>query len=59
MPSAILGLGRVFTGLQTGNVVVLGFALAGTEGFSVAPTGGIPRELLRRCVAGRQIGRSS
>ena len=32
-----LGLGRVFTGLQTGNVVVLGFALAGTEGFSVAP----------------------
>ena len=30
-----LGLGRVFTGLQTGNVVVLGFALAGTEGFSV------------------------
>jgi uncharacterized membrane protein YoaK (UPF0700 family) len=32
-----LGLGRVFTGLQTGNVVVLGFALAGTPGFSVAP----------------------
>src|SRR3954471_4130654 len=31
-----LGLGRVFTGLQS-NVVVLGFALAGTEGFSVAP----------------------
>jgi hypothetical protein len=32
-----LGLGRVFAGLQTGNVVVLGFTLAGTEGFSVAP----------------------
>lgn len=32
-----LGLGRVFTGLQTANLVVLGFALAGTEGFSVAP----------------------
>jgi uncharacterized membrane protein YoaK (UPF0700 family) len=32
-----LGLGRVFTGLQTGNVVVLGFALAGTPGFSPAP----------------------
>jgi hypothetical protein len=54
-----LGLGRVFTGLQTGNVVVPGFALAGTEGFSAAPPGGIPRQFLRRCVAGRQIGRSS
>lgn len=32
-----LGLGQVFTGLQTGNVVVLGFALAGTHGFTVAP----------------------
>lgn len=32
-----LGLGHVFTGLQTGNVVVLGFALAGTAGFTVAP----------------------
>jgi uncharacterized membrane protein YoaK (UPF0700 family) len=31
-----LGLGRVFTGVQTGNVVVLGFALAGTPGFSAA-----------------------
>jgi uncharacterized membrane protein YoaK (UPF0700 family) len=32
-----LGLGHVFTGVQTGNVVVLGFALAGTPGFSAAP----------------------
>jgi uncharacterized membrane protein YoaK (UPF0700 family) len=32
-----LGLGHVFTGVQTGNVVVLGFALARTPGFSVAP----------------------
>jgi uncharacterized membrane protein YoaK (UPF0700 family) len=31
-----LGLGRVFTGLQTGNVVLLGFALAGAQGFTVA-----------------------
>jgi uncharacterized membrane protein YoaK (UPF0700 family) len=32
-----LGLGRVFTGVQTGNLVVLGFAVAGTPGFSAAP----------------------
>ncbi|CAA9494885.1 MAG: hypothetical protein AVDCRST_MAG38-2862 [uncultured Solirubrobacteraceae bacterium] len=31
-----LGLGRVFSGIQTGNLVVLGFALAGTPGFSIA-----------------------
>jgi uncharacterized membrane protein YoaK (UPF0700 family) len=31
-----LGLGQVFTGFVTGNVVLLGFALAGTQGFSVA-----------------------
>jgi uncharacterized membrane protein YoaK (UPF0700 family) len=33
-----LGLGRVFTANMTGNVVVLGFALAGAQGFSVAAT---------------------
>jgi uncharacterized protein DUF1275 len=32
-----LGLGHIFTASQTGNVLVLGFALAGTEGFTVAP----------------------
>ena len=31
-----LGLGKVFSGIQTGNLVVLGFALAGAAGFSVA-----------------------
>jgi uncharacterized membrane protein YoaK (UPF0700 family) len=31
-----LGLGRVFTGNMTGNVVVLGFAAAGAPGFSVS-----------------------
>lgn len=31
-----LGLGQVFSGIQTGNLVVLGFALAGADGFSVA-----------------------
>lgn len=30
-----LGLGQVFTGFQTGNVVLLGFAFAGTDGFSI------------------------
>ncbi|GGJ12024.1 YoaK family protein [Streptomyces brasiliensis] len=33
-----LGLGHVFTANMTGNVVVLGFAMAGTPGFSVAHT---------------------
>ncbi|HSF14566.1 MAG TPA: YoaK family protein [Vicinamibacteria bacterium] len=33
-----LGLGRVFTANMTGNVVLLGFAAAGTEGLSVART---------------------
>ena len=31
-----LGLGQVFSGIQTGNLVVLGFALAGAGGFSIA-----------------------
>lgn len=31
-----LGLGRVFTANMTGNVVVIGFALAGAPGFSIA-----------------------
>jgi uncharacterized membrane protein YoaK (UPF0700 family) len=31
-----LGLGRVFSGIQTGNLVVLGFALAGSEEFTIA-----------------------
>jgi uncharacterized membrane protein YoaK (UPF0700 family) len=30
-----LGLGRVFTANMTGNIVILGFALAGAKGFSV------------------------
>jgi uncharacterized membrane protein YoaK (UPF0700 family) len=35
---SILGLGRVFVANMTGNVVFLGFALAGTPGFAVAPS---------------------
>jgi uncharacterized membrane protein YoaK (UPF0700 family) len=34
-----LGLGRVFTANMTGNVVLLGFALAGTKGLSVSASG--------------------
>src|SRR2546425_6497991 len=31
---SVLGLGRVFTANMTGNIVFLGFALAGVPGFS-------------------------
>lgn len=34
---SVLGLGKVFTANMTGNVVFLGFAIAGTPGFHVAP----------------------
>ncbi|TCM21684.1 uncharacterized membrane protein YoaK (UPF0700 family) [Novosphingobium sp. PhB165] len=34
---SVLGLGKVFTANMTGNIVFLGFAAAGTPGFSVAP----------------------
>src|SRR5919202_1591521 len=33
---SVLGLGRVFTANMTGNVVFLGFAIAGAPGFSIA-----------------------
>src|SRR5437899_3414811 len=33
---SVLGLGRVFTANMTGNVVFLGFAVAGIPGFSIA-----------------------
>ena len=35
--ASVLGLGKVFTANMTGNVVFLGFALAGTPGFVVEP----------------------
>lgn len=47
-----LGLGQVFTGLQTGNVVVLGFGLAGARGFTVAP----PAVSLASFFAGAWLG---
>jgi len=33
---SVLGLGHIFTANMTGNVVFIGFAIAGTSGFSVA-----------------------
>lgn len=33
---SVLGLGNVFTANMTGNVILLGFAIAGASGFSVA-----------------------
>ncbi|HEX7874305.1 MAG TPA: YoaK family protein [Sphingobium sp.] len=35
--ASVLGLGKVFTANMTGNVVFLGFAVAGTPGFHIAP----------------------
>ncbi|MFZ5794917.1 MAG: YoaK family protein, partial [Pseudomonadota bacterium] len=35
--TSVLGLGKVFTANMTGNIVFLGFAAAGTPGFTVAP----------------------
>jgi uncharacterized membrane protein YoaK (UPF0700 family) len=34
---SVLGLGKVFTANMTGNIVFLGFAAAGTPGFTIAP----------------------
>jgi uncharacterized membrane protein YoaK (UPF0700 family) len=35
---SILSLGRVFVANMTGNIVFVGFALAGASGFSLAPS---------------------
>ena len=49
---SFLGLQRAFTAFQTGNVVTLGFALAGTEGFATLP----PVVSLTSFVAGAAAG---
>jgi uncharacterized membrane protein YoaK (UPF0700 family) len=55
-----LGLGQVFTGFQTGNVVLLGFAFAGTEGFSVAASSAsLGSFFVGAAVGGRLAGRLS
>lgn len=51
---SVLGLGKVFTANMTGNIVLLGFAAAGTPGFRVAPfIAAIAAFLLGALVAGR------
>ena len=39
LPRLLLALGNVFTANMTGNVVLLGFAAAGTSGLSVTRSG--------------------
>jgi uncharacterized membrane protein YoaK (UPF0700 family) len=54
---SFLALGHVFTANMTGNVVFLGFAVAGAQGLSVARSGaalaaflgGHPRQINARC----------
>jgi len=52
-----LGLGHVFTANMTGNVVVLGFAAAGTPGFSVPHTAASLVCFLLGAVAGGRVAR--
>ena len=47
-----LGLGGIFTAFQTGNLVLLGFAVAGTEGFAIEP----PALSLVGFIAGATLG---
>jgi uncharacterized membrane protein YoaK (UPF0700 family) len=55
---SILGLGRVFVANMTGNVVFLGFALAGAPGFSLAPSlAGLGGFLSGALVGGRLVRR--
>src|SRR2546425_7686393 len=65
---SVLGLGRVFTANMTGNIVFLGFALAGVPGFSPSRSLiGLAAFLTGAVVGGRlgvrldasQIGRAS
>jgi uncharacterized membrane protein YoaK (UPF0700 family) len=51
---SVLGLGKVFTANMTGNIVFLGFAVAGAPGFTVAPyLTAIAAFLVGAAVAGR------
>ncbi|WP_345695787.1 YoaK family protein [Kitasatospora terrestris] len=53
-----LGLGHVFTANMTGNVVVIGFALVGTDGFSITGSLTSPAAFLTGSVpAGRLAAR--
>ena len=55
---SILGLGRVFVANMTGNVAFVGFAFAGTPGFSLAASlAALAGFLVGASVAGRLVGR--
>lgn len=52
--TSVLGLGKVFTANMTGNIVFLGFAVAGTPGFSMGPSlAALATFMLGALVAGR------
>src|SRR5437867_10023990 len=53
---SVLGLGRVFTANMTGNVVFLGFALAGVPGFSPARSLAALAAFLAGAVIGGRLG---
>ena len=51
-----LGLGHVFTANMTGNVVLIGFALAGAPGFSIAASATALAAFLTGALIGGRIG---
>lgn len=51
-----LGLGHVFTANMTGNVVLIGFALAGAPGFSIAASATALAAFLAGAMAGGRLG---
>ena len=51
-----LGLGHVFTANMTGNIVLVGFALAGAPGFSVAASATALVAFVAGAVAGGRLG---
>ena len=53
---SVLGLGRVFTANMTGNIVFLGFALAGVPGFSLSRSLTALAAFLAGAVAGGRLG---
>src|SRR3989442_12915618 len=55
---SFLGLGRVFTANMTGNVVLLGFAVAGAPGLSIPRSAVSLIAFLVGAGAGGQIGHS-
>jgi len=56
---SLLGLGRVFAGNMTGNVVLLGVATTGTGGFSLAATLTALLAFLAGAAVVARIGRSA